>query len=87
LSAIQRLRHRLAEQEQFELIFIDPPYKKNLAQSTLKMIDSSDLAAPESTVIVEEHTSVAMPEGLTRMHLTDQRQYGESKISFYVLNR
>jgi 16S rRNA (guanine966-N2)-methyltransferase len=84
LSAIKRLQHRLAKQDQFELIFLDPPYKKKLAQPTLKMIDSSDLAAPGATVIVEEHKSVAMPEGLTRMHLTDQRQYGESKISFYV---
>lgn len=86
VSGIERLQHRLTGKHHFELIFIDPPYKKNLAQSTLKMIDSSDLAAPGATVIVEEHKSVVMPDRLTRLHLTDQRQYGESKISFYALN-
>jgi len=82
-----RLLHRLDRCPTFDLIFLDPPYKKNLAQPVLKMIDSSDLVGVKTVVIAEEHKAVAMPEHLTRLCLTDQRQYGESRISIYESRR
>jgi len=86
LSGIEKLQQRLPDIDHFDLIFLDPPYKKELALKTLKLIDAGDIAAPEATVVVEEHKSVVMPEKLNRLILTDQRQYGESQISFYALN-
>jgi len=86
-SGLERVRNRLEDKPLFDLIFLDPPYKQGLAAKTLKFIDESEFAAPDATVIVEEHKSVAMPEKLDRLHLTDQRQYGESTISLYALNR
>ena len=42
------------EQTKFDLIFIDPPYKKNLAEKTLELIADFELLN-ESGLIVVEH--------------------------------
>jgi 16S rRNA (guanine966-N2)-methyltransferase len=84
-SGLEKVRNRLEDKPLFDLVFLDPPYKQGLAEKTLKLIDASEFAAPDGMVIVEEHKSVNMPESLNKLHRTDQRQYGESTISFYAL--
>jgi 16S rRNA (guanine966-N2)-methyltransferase len=41
--------------EQWDIIFLDPPYKKNLVNETIKLIKEKDLLAPEGIIIVEHH--------------------------------
>ena len=58
--AIKALHKR---ERQFDFIFIDPPYNKNIADIAIRMIDEFDLLKLDGTVIVEsgknEHIKIA----------------------------
>jgi len=41
--------------EKFDLIFVDPPYLKNLVNPTLEKIAGSGILAPDGRIIVEHH--------------------------------
>jgi 16S rRNA (guanine(966)-N(2))-methyltransferase RsmD len=67
----------------FNLIFIDPPYGKGLADKTLEEIVNSGILAT-GAIIVVEHSSreeIAPPHGLVR---SQQRRYGDTTVSFYA---
>ena len=67
--------------EQFDLIFLDPPYHKGLIDAALEgMIRRNQLA--EGGLIVAETAQddgFDLPEGLT---FTDERKYGKSRLHF-----
>ena len=67
----------------FDLIFMDPPYQKNLAARLLPMVERDGLLAPDARVIVEEHQSVELPSQVGTLHLTGQRRYGETGLWIY----
>jgi 16S rRNA (guanine966-N2)-methyltransferase len=44
-----------AASEQWDVIFLDPPYKKDLVNQTLELIYGKQLLAPEGIIIAEHH--------------------------------
>lgn len=71
----------------FDLIFVTPPYKTDLALKTVKAIcKNKNLIKVEGFVIVEEHTEVSMPDQIDLLTLTDKRTYGETTLHFYNLS-
>ena len=77
-AAIRRLARA---GEPFDLIFVDPPYLKDLVHPTLALLADSPLIAPEGIVVVEHHPKepIQAPPGLS---LTDSRKYGQTCVSF-----
>lgn len=67
----------------FNLVFLDPPYEKDLAEMTLTMIEKSGLLAPEAIVLAEERASITLPEHFGCLQLLKQRRYGETGIWIY----
>lgn len=67
---------------QFNVIFLDPPYKTNLAEEALVVIAKNNLLL-ENGVIVFEHDreklNVVMPEGLI---IYDQKKYGNTYLTY-----
>ena len=47
------LRKISQQQLKFDLIFVDPPYKKNLAETTLELISEFELLKNDGLIIVE----------------------------------
>lgn len=71
----------------FELIFVTPPYKTDLALKTVRAIGKhKNLLKVGGFVIVEEHTEVSMPEQIDLLTLSDRRTYGETTLYFYTLS-
>ncbi len=71
--------------EGFDLVFLDPPYGKGLAEKTLQDIDNSDLCANDSLIIAEETRDVALPDSFPmQLKLQDQRRYGDTQFWFYT---
>lgn len=60
------------------LVFLDPPYGKGLGAKALDAARQGGWIAPGATVIWEENTAQAAPEGFA---LLDQRRYGETWIT------
>ncbi len=67
--------------ETFDLIFVDPPYDKDLVNSSLALIVRQKLLAEGGTIVVEHspRETIRAPEGLS---LYDSRKYGQTVISF-----
>ncbi len=78
----------------FDLIFMDPPYRKNMVRPVLIHLLDSDALAPDARIVVEHAISEAMPEAIPEeipgtpgqapcFKLADQRRYGKTLVSFF----
>ncbi len=83
LSFIHTLKPRLY----FDLVFIDPPYGKGMAQKILQELDKTAVCAADCLIIAEDESRAHLPESAGRFHLVDQRHYGEVGFWFYRPDR
>lgn len=67
----------------FDLIFLDPPYNKNLAEETLLLLDTSTLVNTSTLVVAEESSEKPLPESFSRLAIFDRRRYGDTGFWFY----
>jgi len=69
----------------FDLVFMDPPYDKQLVDKTLQQLARAGLVKPGGTVVVE-HSGRELPgPRYAALQLKDQRRYGDSWVSFYTV--
>ncbi len=80
---LQTLQTRLPPATQFDLVFMDPPYQKNLAEQVLAMVEKADILAANALVVIEEHRSVILPPEVGSLTVLDHRRYGETGIWIY----
>ena len=75
-TSVKRLSE---EQRQFDIVFFDPPYGRNLAKKTLKLLISRDILHPQSFVLVQLEASekFEIPENFT---VLTQKRYGSSYL-------
>jgi 16S rRNA (guanine966-N2)-methyltransferase len=64
----------------FDLVFLDPPYRKNLVGPALASLDQGGWLAPHAIVVVE----TAKGELFDHPHFTrlDMRNYGDTDVTF-----
>src|SRR6266851_2632360 len=67
--------------EPFGLVFLDPPYRKGLAEKSLASLRDAGWLAPDALVIVEEaaDTRFAAPDGFIEM---ERRRYDDTEFTF-----
>jgi len=82
-SSYWNLRDHIAPRKQFDIIFLDPPYEKKLAETALTMIEKTGLVTAEGVVIAEERWKITLPEQIDSLHLHLHRRYGETGIWIY----
>lgn len=77
----------LAEEGQvFDLIFMDPPYLKNLETVTLADIQRYHLLKAEGMIIVESSKRDCLPQSVDDLRLLRTEKYGDTLLSFFVEN-
>ncbi len=67
----------------FDLIFLDPPYQKDLVNTTLKELSQSQLLREDTLIIAEHAFREKIPECFKRVNLKDRRRYGETVVSLF----
>lgn len=67
----------------YRLVFVDPPYKSDLAVRAVLALPSERLA-PDALVVIEHDRRNAPPDALGSLLRTDLRRYGDTLISFYA---
>lgn len=69
------------ETMKFDLAFVDPPYFKGLISKTLILFDKFEFLKAGSLIVAEHHKDEGFepPPGY---RLTDQREYGQTFVSF-----
>ncbi len=68
-------------QEKYDIIFLDPPYYRDMAKKCLINIDSYDIVAPAGLVLVEHFKKDALGARLERLVFVDERRYGNTVIT------
>jgi 16S rRNA (guanine966-N2)-methyltransferase len=67
---------------QFNVIFLDPPYKTDFAQKALEVIAKNNLLAENGIIVFEhdkENLNINMPKGLL---VYDQKRYGITYLTY-----
>jgi 16S rRNA (guanine966-N2)-methyltransferase len=64
----------------WQLVFVDPPYRSDLA---VRAVQTLAHLAPDAVIVVEHDRRNAPPENLGSLLRTDQRRYGDTLVSFY----
>jgi 16S rRNA (guanine966-N2)-methyltransferase len=83
----QNLNCIRSKKQHFDLIFLDPPYNKNLIKPTLFNLDKSYSLKKGACIVVEHSLFESIPTDLFVFDLLDQRKYGKTLVSFltYVI--
>jgi len=69
--------------QQFDLIFLDPPYYQGLEEQTLKAIEHNNLLQEQGLVIVEHLHKNSLPSTVENLCLMRSEKYGDTSLSFY----
>jgi 16S rRNA (guanine(966)-N(2))-methyltransferase RsmD len=73
--------------EKFDIIFLDPPYYRDMAKKCLINMDSCDIVSPVGLVIVERFKKDALDVELERFVFVDERRYGDTLIAIFKKKR
>jgi len=71
----------------FSIVFVDPPYRKDLSAGMLQELAETDILCAEALVVIEEEASAELPAQVADLTLVDQRRYGETGFWFYRQNK
>jgi 16S rRNA G966 N2-methylase RsmD len=77
---------RLPPAGPWRLVFVDPPYRSDLATRAVLALPCDRLAT-DAVVVIEHDRHNAPPDPLGSLLRTDERRYGDTVISFFVRSR
>ena len=77
---------RLVPASLWRLVFVDPPYRSDLAARAVLSIAPEKLAA-DAVIVIEHDRHNAPPDALGSLLRTDQRRYGDTLVSFFEVPR
>ena len=67
----------------FDLIFLGPPYYKELAPVTLAALGKGEILGADPIVVAEIHHTERADEDYGVLELVDARKYGDNRLLFY----
>ncbi len=73
---------KLVPAQPWKLVFVDPPYKSDLATRSVLALPAANLI-PGGTIVIEHDRRGVPPEQLGSLLRTDQRRYGDTMVSFF----
>ena len=76
-----RDKSALTQPQGFDLVFIDPPYGKNLVPPVLRELVHKKRLAPRALIVAElEATAALDPDAQQELVCLDSRKYGQTRI-------
>ncbi|AQR76488.1 16S rRNA (guanine(966)-N(2))-methyltransferase RsmD [Paenibacillus larvae] len=72
--------------QQFNLVFLDPPYRMKMIRELIGQMEEDQLLCLESTIVVEHDASDKQEEQIGRFCLVKRADYGETAVSIYKVN-
>ena len=77
---VRKVLHRTANQ--FDIIYIDPPYGRGLSNPVITLLDSSDILAQNGLLFLEETMYTDQP--LETLTLQEKRPFGERFLFIFA---
>ena len=69
--------------ETFDIIFLDPPYKENVSENTIKKLSDFKLLKENGMIISEHSNYEKLPDEIGEFVKYDERDYNKKILSFY----
>ena len=82
-DAVRAIEDLKKEGKKFDIIFLDPPYHKDMVKNCLIKIDACDILSKRGFLVAEHHAKDAVPDALLNIVLFKTRHYGDTLISLY----
>ncbi len=67
----------------FDLIFIDPPYAKDMIPPAIEIIGKNRILSKDGLIVCKIDSSEEIYEGNSIIYLCDLRKYGNTTVLFY----
>lgn len=67
----------------FDVVFLDPPYNKGLAEQSVRFLDRSEAISDHASIVLEHSSRESVPDKVARFALADRRRHGITLVSFY----
>jgi 16S rRNA (guanine966-N2)-methyltransferase len=83
-AVVSAARH--APAAPWRLVFVDPPYRSDLATRAVAALPPDHLAA-DAVIVIEHDRHNVPPDQVGSLLRTDQRRYGDTLISFFAAPR
>ncbi|SHH09454.1 16S rRNA (guanine(966)-N(2))-methyltransferase RsmD [Tepidibacter thalassicus] len=84
-DAINAINKLAARKNKFDIIFMDPPYLKNLIEPVLEEISKKNILENNGIIIVEHDTKDKLSEKINNIYMYREKKYGNTTISFFAL--
>jgi 16S rRNA (guanine(966)-N(2))-methyltransferase RsmD len=82
LDAEKAIKKFHKERRLFDIIFLDPPYYKDLAKKALQTLAAYDIVAPTGLVIVQHFKKDSLPQQVGDLFLFRKEKYGDTFLTF-----
>jgi 16S rRNA (guanine966-N2)-methyltransferase len=69
--------------EPFDLVLVDPPFTKALADQTMRALAESAALAPGGTLVLELSSREPLEPSYTGLVCEDDRDYGDKRVTFW----
>jgi len=86
-DALKAISHFKDEDKKFDIIFLDPPYYKDLAKNALIKIGAYDILSQRGFAIAEHFIKDEIPAHAGGLKLFKEKRYGDTVLSFYRKNQ
>ena len=83
LDLTRGLRGLEHQRWQFDLVFLDPPYRLGLTEACLLDLGTGTLLNPRAVVVGEHAEDEDLAPKYGCLQLQDKRRYGSTAVSFY----
>jgi 16S rRNA (guanine(966)-N(2))-methyltransferase RsmD len=72
--------------QQFDLVFLDPPYATNLLENALEKIAAIDILSKAGIIICESRPEKSLPDVTGSLEKQKEYRYGKIKVTTYRRN-
>lgn len=82
-DAVKMFSKREPDTAKYDIVFMDPPYYRELAKKCLINIDAYDILTRVGFLFIEHFKKDIMPTGLKTLVFYNERRYGDTVITIF----
>ena len=83
LEAEKAIKLLSLDKKSFDIVFIDPPYLKDMAKKILQTLEGYDILSPNGLIVVQHSKLEALPGDSLKFSLIKEAKYGDTWLSIF----
>jgi RNA methyltransferase, RsmD family len=83
IDAYEGLKNLAKKGKKFDIIFIDPPYCKEMIPEAMKIVKDNEILKNDGIIVTKIDTIEEIYEGYKDIRLTKSKKYGNTTVCYY----